>query len=60
MRDCQDVDLTNADGEVELDFDALEPVTLWKLYDFTQRTAQTANGVADESDASEPESDDEF
>ncbi len=54
------MDLTNADGEVELDFDLLKPVTLWKLYDFTQRTAQTANGVVDESDASEPESDDEF
>ncbi|CAL5219876.1 g1798 [Coccomyxa viridis] len=58
VRDCQDVDLTNADGEVELDFDLLKPVTLWKLYDFTKRTAQTANGVVDESNTSEAESDD--
>ena len=43
---------------MELDFDLLKPVTLWKLYDFTKRTAQTANGVADESNTSEAESDD--
>ena len=40
---------------MELDSDLLKPVTLWKLYDFTQRTAQTASGVVDESDASEPD-----
>ena len=45
MRDSQDVDLTSVDGSVELDFDALEPVTLWKLYEYTQRAEQTANGV---------------
>lgn len=61
MRDSQDLDLTNENGEVELDFDALTPTTLWKLHDFTQRTAaQTANGVADDSDNSDSESDGEF
>ena len=54
------MDLTNADGEVELDFDALLPITLWKLYDWSQRTAQTANGVAEDSDNSDSESDGEF
>lgn len=60
VRDSQDLDLTNENGEVELDFDALTPTTLWKLFDFTQRTAQTANGVADDSDNSDSESDGEF
>ena len=43
MRDCQDVDLTNRHGAVELDIDLLEPVTLWKLYDFVEQRTQTAN-----------------
>ena len=60
VRDNQDLDLTNENGEVELDFDALTPGTLWKLYDFTQRTATGANGVADDSDGSDSESDGEF
>ncbi len=60
VRDSQDLDLTNEQGEVELDFDALTPATLWKLYDFTQRNAQTVNGAADDSDASDSESDGEF
>ena len=60
VRDSQDLDLTNENGEVELDFDALLPMTLWKLYDFTQRTGQAANGVADDSDNSDSESDGEF
>ena len=60
VRDNQDLDLTNENGEVELDFDALTPGTLWKLYDFTQRTAPEANGVADDSDGSDSESDGEF
>lgn len=64
IKDCQNTDCLNERGHRELDFHLLWPVTLWKLYDYTQtydgtqQTAQTANGVMDESNDSDPESDD--
>ena len=48
VRDCEHSDLINAHGELEVDFDVLTDFTLWHLYDFTKRSAQTANGVAND------------
>ena len=44
IREAQPLELAADNGEVELDFDALEPATLWKLWDFTERMAGGANG----------------
>ena len=44
IREAQPLELASDNGEVELDFDALEPATLWKLWDFTERMAGGANG----------------
>lgn len=51
------------DGEIELDFDALDPDTLWKLYDFVQnsagRAASALNNTFKAVDGSESDSDSE-
>lgn len=40
IRESQPVDIAQNNGEVELDFDALEPATLWRLYEFTENMAR--------------------
>ncbi len=44
--DCQNTEMIDENGEVVVDFELLTPFTLWKLYDFAQQSAQTANVVA--------------
>jgi hypothetical protein len=54
------VDIAQNNGEVELDFDALEPATLWKLYDFTESMARKDNASPADSDVSDSDSGDEL
>ena len=41
IRDCQSTEMINDYVKVEMDFDMQTDSTLWKLYDFTEQTAQT-------------------
>lgn len=57
IREGQPMDTMESNGEVELDFDTLEPATLWRLYDFTENmnrptTISPADSEASESDDS--------
>ncbi|CAL8468016.1 g7554 [Coccomyxa elongata] len=53
IRESQPVDIAQNNGEVELDFDALEPATLWRLYEFTENMARPTTISPADSEASD-------
>lgn len=55
------MDIGQNNGEVELDFDALSPTTLWKLYDFTESMRRKGGSASPvDSDMSDSDSGDEL